>query len=385
MGNTHTGSSPVGLSAVLHLARSGERATAALRDLSVAAATSAMRDASVDELDGMYVGAMSPGLFVEQEPLSSLLADYLGALPVPCVRVESACASGGVAFRSAFFEVASGASDVVLAAGVEKMTDGADVTRALATASDQEYEAYHGVTFPGLYAMMARAHMRAYGTTRDELSSVAAKNHDNALLNPHAHLHTRVSIEKVSASPVVADPLRLLDCAPVSDGAAALVLASDEVAKKSGRPLVRVTGVGAATDAIALHARADIAALEVVARAAAKAYSMSGRGPRDVSVAEVHDCFTIAEIMAIEALGFVERGRGGAATAAGHTSREGRIPVNTSGGLKAKGHPVGATGAAQIVEILSQLRGDAGKRQIRGARGGLAPNMGGSGGTAHLH
>src|SRR5260370_25476731 len=206
----------------------GELWTSSLRDLFVEAATSAMRDASVDELDGMYVGAMSPGLFVEQEHLSSLLADYLGALPVPCVRVESACASGGVAFRSAFFEVASGASDVVLAAGVEKMTDGADVTRALATASDQEYEAFHGVTFPALYAMMARAHMRQHGTTRDEIAAVAVKNHENALLNPRAHLSTRISVEQVTTSPVVADPLRLLDCAPVSDGACALVLASLE-------------------------------------------------------------------------------------------------------------------------------------------------------------
>jgi acetyl-CoA C-acetyltransferase len=211
------------------------------------------------------------------------------------------------------------------------------------------------------------------------------KNHENALLNPDAHLHTRISIEQVVTSPMVADPLRLLDCAPVSDGAAALVLASEEIARKSGRPLVRVAGTGAATDAIALHARADIASLDVVARAGAKAYSMSGRRPTDVSVAEVHDCFTIAEIMAIEALGFVEPGRGGAATAAGHTSREGPIPVNTSGGLKAKGHPVGATGAAQLVEILAQLRGEAGKRQIKGARVGLAANMGGSGGSATVH
>jgi acetyl-CoA C-acetyltransferase len=363
----------------------GELWDTSLRDLFVDAAADAMRDAAVDHLDGMYVGCMSPGLFVEQEHLSSLLADYLGVLPVPCVRVESACASGGVAFRSAFFEVASGASDVVLAAGVEKMTDGADVTRALATASDQEYEAYHGITFPGLYAMMARAHMQKHGTTREQIAAVAVKNHENALMNPRAHLRTRISVEQVATSSMVADPLRLFDCAPVSDGAAALVLASEEVAKKSGRPLVRVAGTGAATDSIALHARADLASLEVVARAAAKAYAMSGRRPADVSVAEVHDCFTIAEIMSIEALGFVERGTGGAATAAGHTSREGRIPVNTSGGLKAKGHPVGATGAAQLVEILAQLRGDAGKRQIKGARVGLAANMGGSGGSATVH
>jgi acetyl-CoA C-acetyltransferase len=367
------------------ITRFGELWGVSLRDLFVGAAKDAMRDGSVDRLDGMYVGCMSPGLFIEQEHLSSLLADYLGVLPVPCVRVESACASGGVAFRSAFFEVASGASDVVLAAGVEKMTDGADVTRALATASDQEYEAFHGVTFPALYAMMARAHMRQHGTTRDEIASVAVKNHENALLNPNAHLSTRISLEQVVTSPLVADPLRLLDCAPVSDGACALVLASEEYAKKSKRPLVRVTGVGAATDSIALHARADLASLDVVSRAAAKAYAMSNHAPGDVAVAEVHDCFTIAEIMAIEALGFVPHGRGGAASKAGETSREGRIPVNTSGGLKAKGHPVGATGAAQIFEIVTQLRAEAGKRQIKGARVGLAANMGGSGGSATVH
>jgi acetyl-CoA C-acetyltransferase len=363
----------------------GELWDMSLRDLFVSAAKEAMRDGAVDRLDGMYVGCMSPGLFVEQEHLSSLLADYLGAVPVPCVRVESACASGGLAFRSAFFEVASGASEVVVAGGVEKMTDGADVTGALATASDQEYEGYHGVTFPGLYAMMARAHMRAHRTARDEIAAVAVKNHENALLNPGAHLRARISVEQVMSSPKVADPLRLLDCAPVSDGACALVLASEQYAKKSKRPLVRVAGVGAATDTIALHARSDLASLEAVARAAAKAYAGSGRRPRDVQVAEVHDCFTIAEIMAIEALGFVERGRGGPASKGGETSREGRIPVNTSGGLKAKGHPVGATGAAQIFEIVTQLRGEAGKRQIKGARVGLAQNMGGSGGSATVH
>jgi acetyl-CoA C-acetyltransferase len=363
----------------------GELWNMSLRDLFVAAAKEAMKDGAVGRLDGMYVGSMSPGLFAGQEHLSSLLADYLGAVPVPCVRVESACASGGVAFRSAFFEVASGASEVVLAGGVEKMTDVADVTGVLATASDQEYEGYHGVTFPGLYAMMARAHMRAHGTTRDEIAAVAVKNHENALLNPGAHLHARISVEQVVSSPPVADPLRLLDCAPVSDGACALVLASEAYAKQSKRPLVRVAGVGMATDTIALHARSDLASLEAVARAAAKAYAASGRRAKDVQVAEVHDCFTIAEIMVIEALGFVGRGRGGPASKGGETSREGPIPVNTSGGLKAKGHPVGATGAAQIFEIVTQLRGEAGKRQIKGARVGLAQNMGGSGGSATVH
>jgi acetyl-CoA C-acetyltransferase len=363
----------------------GELWDRSLRDLFVEAALEAMGDAGSPELDGMYVGCMSSGLFVGQEHLSSLLADYLGAAPVPAVRVESACASGGFAFRSAFFEVASGASQVVLAAGVEKMTDAADVTRVLSTAADQEYEAHHGVTFPGLYAMMARAHMQKHGTQREELAQVAVKNHDNGLLNPKAQLHSRITVEQVLASPKVADPLGLLDCSPVSDGAAAVVLASEEVAKRSGRPLIRVAGAGAATDAIALHARADLAALAAVERAAEQAYRSAGCGPRDIHLAEVHDCFTIAEIMATEALGLVPRGGGGKAARTGETSREGRIPVNPSGGLKAKGHPVGATGIAQIVEVVAQLRQQAGRRQVRGARLGLAQNMGGTGGSATVH
>jgi acetyl-CoA C-acetyltransferase len=363
----------------------GELWGSSLRDLFVEAASAAMKDAAVDRLDGMYIGCMSSGLFVEQEHIGSLLADYLGLCPVPAMRVESACASGGMAFRAAYFEVASGASEVVLASGVEKMTDGADVTSALATAADQEYEAYQGVTFPGLYAMMARAHMAQHGTTRAQMASVAVKNHTNALGNPRAHMQMRVTVEQVLASPMVADPLQLLDCSPVTDGAAAVVLVSEAVARRSQRPLIKVTGVGAATDAIALHSRREIASLEAVARAAAKAYAMAGRTPRDVHVAEVHDCFTIAEIMATEALGFVERGRGGPAAEAGETARGGRIPVNTSGGLKAKGHPVGATGVAQIAEIVAQLRGDAAGRQVERARVGLAQNMGGSGGSATVH
>ena len=347
----------------------GELWERSLRDLFVEAGLAALRDGGVDRLDGMYIGASSGGLFVEQEHLSSLLADWLGVSPVPALRVESACASGGMAFRSAYFEVASGASEVVLAGGVEKMTDGADVTRALATASDQEYEAYQGVTFPGLYAMMARAHMHQYRTTREEIASVAVKNHDNALLNPRAQLRSKITIEQVLSSAKVADPLRLLDCSPVSDGAAAVILASEEYAKRSQRPLVKIVGVGAATDSIALHSRSDMAALEVVAHAAAKAYAMAGRGPRDVHLAEVHDCFTIAEIMAIEALGLVEKGRGGASAQAGETARDGRIPVNTSGGLKAKGHPVGATGVAQICEILEP---DFGARPIAAKSKGRA-------------
>ena len=319
----------------------GELWERSLRDLFVEAGLAALRDGGVDRLDGMYIGCMSGGLFVEQEHLSSLLADWLGVSPVPAVRVESACASGGMAFRSAYFEVASGASEVVLAGGVEKMTDGADVTRALATASDQEYEAYQGVTFPGLYAMMARAHMHQYRTTRKEIASVAVKNHDNALLNPRAQLRSR---NHHRAGFVVGQGGRsaaLLDCSPVSDGAAAVVLASEEYARKSKRPLGEDSGWARHRHDRAHLAQATWPSLDVVANAAAKAYAMSRRGPSEVKLAEIRHSFTIAEIMAIEALGLVEKGRGGASAQAGETARDGRIPVNTSGGSKPKATPWG--------------------------------------------
>ena len=358
------------------------------RDLFVEAALMALDDAGVDKIDSMYVGCMSSGLFVAQEHLASMLPDYLGMNPVPCTRVESACASGGLAFRQAFIEVASGLSDVVLAGGVEKMTDvdGGGATYALATAADQEYEAYNGVTFPGLYALMAMAHMAKYGTTREQLAQVAVKNHANGALNPDAQFPMKITVEQVLKSPAVADPLNLLDCSPITDGAAAVILCPLNMAKKlSKRPAVKVAGSGHATDTIALHSRADLCEIASAGAAAEKAYAMAGVGPTDIDFAEVHDCFTIAEIMVTEALGFVEKGQGGAAVAAGETARDGRIPVNTSGGLKSKGHPVGATGAAQIVETVKQLRGEAGERQLTDPKRGLTQNMGGTGGSSVVH
>lgn len=363
----------------------GELWEDSLRDIFVRAALDAVEDARVDHLGSMYIGCMSGGLFVGQEHIGSLMADYLGMGPIPAMRVESACASSGMALRAAFFEVASGARDAVLAGGVEKMTDGADVTYALSTAADQEYEVYHGITFPGLYAMMARAHMHRYGTTREQLSAVAVKNHDNGLLNPNAQFQAKIDAEKVARSTPVADPLRLLDCSPVTDGGSAIILGSEELAKRSGKPAIRITGVGAATDTISLHGRAELTRLDAVTSAAQTAYQMAGKTPADIDVAEVHDCFTIAEIMALEGMGLVERGKGGEAAASGETARDGRIPVNTSGGLKSKGHPVGATGAAQIHELVEQLRGVAGERQVRDARVALAQNMGGSGGSSTVH
>jgi acetyl-CoA C-acetyltransferase len=365
----------------------GELWAKSLRTIFAETALLAIEDAGVDHIDSLYVGCMSSGLFTGQEHLASLLADYLGRTPVPAARVESACASGGLALRQGFLEVASGASDVVLVGGVEKMTDvtGCEATFALGTAADQEYEGYHGLTFPGLYAMMAVAHMHRYGTTREQLAMVAVKNHDNGSRNPLAQFPFKVTVEGVLGSVLVADPLRILDCSPITDGAAAVVLCPVEMARKLKKPPVRITGSGHATDAIALTSRADLAWLESTHLAAEKALAMAGRKIEDFDLFEVHDCFTIAEIMVIEALGLVKKGQGGKAVEDGLTARGGRYPVNPSGGLKAKGHPVGATGVAQAVEVVKQLRGEAGERQIKGAKRGLTQNMGGTGGSSVVH
>ncbi|MCD6282924.1 thiolase domain-containing protein [bacterium] len=367
----------------------GELWDRSLRDLWVEAAQNAINDAGVDHIDTMYVGAMSPGLFVGQEHLSSLCADYLGVTPVAATRVESACCSGGMAMRSGFIEVASGMADIALVSGVEKMTDvdGGGATFALATAADGDYEVYNGVTFPGLYAMMAQDYMHRFGLTREELAAVPVKSHANGALNPHAQFQHPTTVEGVVNSVMVADPLTIMDCSPITDGAAAAILCPLEMAKDfaKGRPIIKVSGVGAATDTIALHSRKDFSTLNATVVAARRAYDMAGVGPDDIDFAEVHDCFSIAEVITSEDIGFFEKGTGGKAAAAGETALNGKRPVNTSGGLKSKGHPVGATGVGQIHELVTQLRGDAGERQLKTAKRGLAQNMGGSGGSAVVH
>jgi len=368
--------------------RWGELWERSLRDLFVEAALNAIRDAGVERIDSMYVGCMSPGLFIGQEHLGSLLADYLGVCPIPALRVESACASGGMAVRAGFIEVASGLSDIVLVGGVEKMTDvsSGGATYALATAADAEYEVYQGATFPGLYAMVARDYMRRYGLTREQLAQVAVKNHDNGALNPHAQFPSKLSLEAVMTSTMVADPLRLMDCSPITDGAAVAILCPLNMANElSKQPPVKISGVGAATDHIALHDRKDFCEFSATVAACERAYKMAGVGPEQIDFAEVHDCFTIAELCVIEALGFFPRGTAGQATWAGETARTGKKPINTSGGLKSKGHPVGATGVGQIHELVTQLRGAAGARQVPGVKRGLAQNMGGSGGSTVVH
>ncbi len=367
------------------MTRFGERWDTSLRDLFAEAALQALESAGADHLDTAYIGNMSGGCFVGQEHLGPILITQIGMAGVPAARVESACASGGLALRTAFFDVASGANDLVLAAGVEKMTDGADVTAVLATASDQEYEAYHGITFPGLYAMIARAHMDKYGTTEEDLAAVSVKNHRHGMLNPKAQFRREITVDQVLSSSVVAEPLRLLHCSPVSDGAAAVLLCPlDQAHRYTDRP-VKILGSGMASSSMALADREDPAVLDSVQLSAERAYEMAGCGPGDIDAAEVHDCFAIAEICCLEALGLVDKGGGGAAARDGETALGGRIPVNTSGGLKSKGHPVGATGIAQSIEIFEQLRGECGKRQVQDAGIGLAQNMGGSGASSVVH
>jgi len=363
----------------------GELWDMSLRDLFVEAALGAMNSAGVESIDSIYVGNMSGGQFVGQEHLGPLMADHLGVAGVPATRVESACASGGMALRSAYLEVASGMSDLVLASGVEKMNDGADVTGILATASDQEEEVYYGVTFPGLYAMIARAHMEKYGTTEEDLSWVSVKAHRNGAKNPHAQFRRIMSLEDIMTSSVVAEPLRLLHCSPVTDGGAAVLLCPLDRAHEFTDQPVKILASGAATSTLSLANRADPADLDAVELSGARAYEMAGLSAEDIDVAEVHDCFAIAEICCYEALGFVDPGKGKDAAREGITDLGGKIPVNVSGGLKSKGHPVGATGIAQAVTVIEQLRGEGGEVQVEGANIGLVQNMGGSGASSVVH
>lgn len=369
----------------------GELWDKSFRDIFVEAGVSAIEDANLQggKIDALYVGNMSGGRFIEQEHIGSLIADYSGlaGFHIPSTRVEAACASGGLALRQGIIAVASGYHDIVIAGGAEKMTD-VDVettTDALAAAADREWEGVMGATFPGLYAMIARLHMHRYGTTSEQLASVAVKNHHNGTMNPKAQFQNEISIDAVLNSVMVADPLHVFDCSPITDGASAVVLAPAEIAKKFTDTPIYVKASAQASGTLSLHDRPDITTLDATVAAAKWAYKMAKLAPKDIDFAEVHDCFTIAEICAIEDLDFVKKGEGGKASIEGMTAIGGKIPINTSGGLKACGHPVGATGVKQAVEMVLQLRGEAGKRQIDGAEIGLTHNVGGSGGTAVIH
>ncbi len=369
----------------------GEKWNSSFRHLFVEAGSLALEDANIagEQIDSMYVGNMSAGRFVEQEHIGALIADYAGLAShhIPSTRVEAACSSGGLAFRQAVISVASGIEDIVVAAGVEKMTDvasGASVD-TLAGAADREWEGFVGATFPGLYAMIATAYMDRYPLSREQLAQVAVKNHYNGARNPIAQFRQEITVDTVVNSTLVADPLRLFDCSPITDGAAAVVVAPLERAREFTDTPVRVLATAQASDTITLHDRRDICTLDASVAAGRWAFEMAGLSQKDIDLVEVHDCFTIAEICAIEDLGFCKKGEAGALTEQGVTALGGEIPVNTSGGLKACGHPVGATGIKQVCELVQQLRGEAGKRQVDGAEIGMAHNVGGTGATVAVH
>lgn len=368
----------------------GEHWNEGFRDLVIKAGLRAIEDANIhgEEIQAGYVGTMASGRLVGQEHIGALLADHMGLTPIPITRIEGACASGGLAFRQGYMAVASGMHDIVVVGGVEKMTDldVAEVSDILGGAGDQEWELFLGATFPGLYAMMARRHMYEYKTTAEMLASVAVKNHKNGAKNKYAQYQNEITIDQVLKSKMIADPLKVFDCSPITDGAAAVVLAPLDIAKKYCEQPIEIIASAQASDHIALHSRASLSELYATKVAAKHAFEQAKLTTKDIDVAEVHDCFTIAEIMAIEDLGFYKKGEGGKATLDGKTALDSEIAVNTSGGLKACGHPVGATGVKQICEITWQLRGKAeGGRQRKDAKIGLAHNVGGSGATAVVH
>src|SRR5450755_2217663 len=357
-----------------------------LRSLAVEAGETCMQDAGVSpsQIEAFYLGNFAGPSFVGQNHLAPYIAGSLGLTRVPCTRFEAACASGGSAFFHAVSSVAAGLNDIVLVAGVEKMTSQSTpkVTEILAGAGDMAGEGRAGATFPALFAMIARRHMYQFGTTREQLAAVAVKNHANGAKNPLAHMRKVITLEQALNGKPIADPLTVYDCSLVSDGAAAVLLAPLERAHEFTSKAVKVLGISQTSDNVALDEKADITTFRAVQTSAEKAYKMAGVKPADIQFAEVHDCFTIAEIMAIEDLGFVPKGEGGPYTLAGGTCIQGERPVNTSGGLKAKGHPVGATGVGQICDVAQQIRGEAGERQLQRNSLGLAQNLGGSGATS---
>jgi len=356
-----------------------------LRTLSVEAGQKALHNAGVApaQIESFYLGNFAGPAFVGQNHLAPYVSTALGIHGVPSTRIEAACASSGSAFFHAWTEVAAGVYDIVMVVGVEKMTSQTTprVSEILAEAGDCSGEMRAGNTFASLFAMIARRHMHDFGTTREHLSAVAVKNHRAGALNPDAHMRKVITLEQAMNGKPIADPLNIYDCSLISDGAAAVILVPLDRAHEFGSKPVRVLGIAQASDYVALDQKADITTFPAVRRAGEKAFQMARVAAGDIEFAELHDCFTIAEIIALEDLGFARRGEGGPYTAAGCTGLKGARPINTSGGLKSKGHPVGATGVAQICDLVQQIRCEAGERQVARHSLGLAENLGGSGAT----
>ena len=357
-----------------------------LKELILEAGTKAIADAGIgrEQVEALFMSNFSAQPFCGQGHLGPLAAEVMGLGNIPTIRIEGACASGSLAFRQALSAIASGMYDVVLVGGVEKMTHQSTeaVTAGLAGASDFDLEAGVGATFPSIFAMIANRYFHEYGNARDAMAMCAVQNHENALLNPDAQMQKRITVEQVINGFPIADPFTIYDCSLVSDGAAFVVLAATEVAKGfCFKRLVEVIGCGQAGDTLSLASKASMTTFAATVLAAQKAYAMADISPSQIDLAEVHDCFTITQIINTEDLGFFAKGAGARALAEGRTATTGRIPINVSGGLKAKGHPIGATGLSQIYEIVTQLRGEGGARQLKKADIGLTHNIGGTAAT----
>jgi acetyl-CoA C-acetyltransferase len=363
--------------------RVGEHWDKSLKELATESILSAIKDAGTDRVDSLYIGNMLSGELTGQEHLGALISDFVGLRGIEAVKIEAACGSGAAALRMGYVAVAGELSDFVVVAGVEKMTDrpGDQVTASLAMAADGDFEAQNGLSFVALNALLMRRYMYEYGVRHEEFAPFAINAHQNAVNDPYAMFQFKVTADDFKKAKMIADPVNLLDSSPVCDGSAAVVLCPTEIARRFSQRPVHIRASAIATDSIALHDRNDLLGLEGAALSATKAYSQAGLGPEDIDLFEVHDAFTIMSVLSLEACGFAERGKGTRLGLEGDIAIGGRIPVTTMGGLKARGHPVGATGIYQIVEVVEQLRGQAGKNQVQNARLGMAQNIGGSGAT----
>jgi acetyl-CoA C-acetyltransferase len=359
-----------------------------LREIGGNAAFAAMQDAGMDKVDALYIGNMLSPMVSGQNQLGTFFSDWIGLWGQEAVKVEAACASGAAALRSALMAVASGDVESALVVGVEKMTDkaGHDVTSALATAADSDYEVEQGVSFVGLNALVMRRYMHEFGWKHEDFAPFSINAHANAMHNPFARLHQKITVEQFEKSGMVATPINLLDASPIGDGAAAVVIVpAERVASVKGRPRVVVAGSASATDSIAVHSRKDPMFLSAAYESSKRAYEMAGVTKDEIDVFELHDAFSIMSALSLEACGFAERGKGVRLGLDGEISPKGCVPVCTRGGLKARGHPVGATGMYQVVEVVQQLRGECGETQVDGAMVGMAQNIGGSGATIVTH
>ena len=359
-----------------------------LREIGGNAAFAAMQDANMDKVDALFVGNMLSPLVSGQNQLGTFFSDWIGLWGQESVKVEAACASGAAGLRAGLMAVASGDIDSALVIGVEKMTDkaGHDVTAALATAADADYEVDQGVSFVGINALIMRRYMHEYGWKHADFAPFSINAHANAMHNPFARLHQKITIDQFEKSAMVATPVNLLDASPIGDGAAAVILVpAEKVASLPGKPRIILAGSASATDSIAVHSRRDPLFLSAAYQSAKRAYEMANVGPEDIDVFELHDAFSIMSALSLEACGFAERGQGVQLGLDNEIGPMGRVPICTRGGLKARGHPVGATGMYQIVEVVQQLRGECNGTQVEGARIGMAQNIGGSGATILTH